>query len=83
MLTFSLQLSTKKSDVEHILEQKTPLVRRKVDRTAQKRWRTLRFLHTEPSAVRSDSENRHQIILGTIEVGDVICARKSRAALID
>src|SRR5262249_54861561 len=60
MLTFSLQLSTKKSDVEHILEQKSPLVRRKVDRKARKRQRTLRFLHTEPLAVLSDSENRHQ-----------------------
>jgi hypothetical protein len=36
MLTLGLQLSTKKSIVEHILEQKMPLVRRKVDGTAQK-----------------------------------------------
>jgi hypothetical protein len=34
MLTLSLQASTKKSIIEHILEQKAPPVRRKVVRTA-------------------------------------------------
>src|SRR5262245_49822178 len=69
MLTLSLQASTKKSIIEHILEQKAPSVRRKVDRTAQKRLVILRLVDARARRSLIRFRGRQQKNCGNISVG--------------